>query len=63
MAKSLVMLFDPANGQPNPFPSTVIAYRNWHGEIAFIYNPYTGIMRNPKDIGSDVFGHFIEQPN
>lgn len=54
-----VMLFDPTNGEPEPFPNTVIAYRKWHGLLAWLYNPYTGRHRDVRDIGSDVEGHLI----
>lgn len=53
------MHFDPATGRPNPTPVFPSAYRAQHGKIAWLYNPYTGHPRDPRDIGTDTFGHLI----
>lgn len=54
-----LMVFDPAYGTKRPYPSEANQYREWHGNIAWIYNPYTGNMRDPRDIGTDPFGKLI----
>lgn len=54
-----VMNYDPAYGTPVPFPPHAVDYREFHGEIAWLYNPWTGAKRDPRDIGSDVLGHLI----
>jgi hypothetical protein len=51
-----IMRFDPAYGTPNPYPSEAEQYRYWHGHIAWLFNPYTGAPRDPRDIGTDVTG-------
>lgn len=53
------MLFDPATGKQFPYPADPYEYRNYHGPMAWLYNPYTGDARNPLDIGTDVFGYAI----
>jgi hypothetical protein len=57
-----VMRFDPATCMPRPYPSHAEQYREWHGKTAWLYNPWTGDLRDPRDIGSDVFGHLIVRP-
>ena len=54
-----LMKFDPATKAPNPYPSDARQYREFHGCVAWIYNPWTGLMRDPRDIGSDVQGELI----
>ena len=34
-------------------------YRAYHGPVAWLYNPWTGDPRDPRDIGSDPLGHLI----
>ncbi|MCG7932859.1 MAG: hypothetical protein N0E44_22850 [Candidatus Thiodiazotropha lotti] len=45
-----------------PYPSHADQYRKYHGKIAWLYNPWTGDMRTPEDIGSDVNGLAILPP-
>lgn len=54
-----LMRFDPASGLPNPYPSEVNQYRKYHGNVAWLFNPYTGNKRSALDIGSDTFGCLI----
>ena len=54
-----LMKFDPANGDPHPYPSHAAQWRNWHGLTAWLYDPWTGKKRDPRDIGSDVQGLLI----
>jgi hypothetical protein len=58
-----VMRFDPATCMPRPYPSHAEQYRDWHGVVAWLYNPWTGDMRDPRDIGSDTFGRLIVPPS
>lgn len=51
-----LMKFDPADASEKPYPSEANQYREYHGQVAWLYNPYTGEKRDPRDIGSDVFG-------
>lgn len=54
-----LMFCCPAYGTSNPFPSHAEQYREYHGKVAWLVNPWTGKNRDPKDIGSDPFGHLI----
>ena len=61
--QSELMRFDPAYGTPEPYPSHAEQWREYHGyKCAWVYNPWTGDMRDPKDIGSDVLGRAILPP-
>lgn len=51
--------FDPVTGKPNPHPVLAGEYRAFHGRVAWLFNPWTGTARDPRDIGSDTFGHAI----
>lgn len=62
MSKDALMKYDPTNGNPNPYPSHAKQYREYHGKIAWLVNPWTGDGRDPRDIGTDVFGILIEPP-
>ena len=53
------MKFDPASGDPHPYPSHAAQWRKWHGMTAWLYDPWTGKKRDPRDIGSDVQGLLI----
>lgn len=50
------MSYDPSDGKPKPYPSNAKHYMEYHGKVAWIYNPWTGVKRDPRDIGTDVFG-------
>lgn len=54
------MKFDPATGEEKPYPSNAEQYRTYHGKVAWLFNPWTGDNRSAQDIGSDIFGHLIE---
>ena len=54
-----LMLFDPATGEEKPYPSHSDQYRIYHGQVAWLYNPWTGQPRDARDIGSDCFGYLI----
>ena len=40
---------------------TADEYRKMEGEVAWLYSPWTGHMRDPRDIGTDLFGRLIVQ--
>lgn len=57
-----LMRYDPASGEYHPYPSHADQWREWHGRMAWLYNPWTGQSRHPSDIGTDVMGHLIVPP-
>jgi len=59
MKQDELMEFDPTTGERKPYPSHAGQYRKYHGPAAWIYNPWTGKMRHPTDIGTDIFGYLI----
>lgn len=63
MENRQLMKFDPAYGTEKPYPSHPNQYRDYHGKVAWLFNPYTGQSRHPMDIGSDTFGILIISPN
>ena len=54
--------FDPSTGKTDPFPFRAHTYRDYHGRVAWLFNPWTGISWDPRDIGSDTFGYLIIPP-
>lgn len=55
-----LMRFDPATGEPNPYPSHAQQWRDYHGHMtAWLFNPWTGKRRDARDVGSDVKGLLI----
>lgn len=60
MAQDWLMKFDPALGTERPYPSHAGQWREWHGRVAWLFNPWTGERRHPADVGSDTFGCLIE---
>lgn len=57
--QSTLMKFCPAYGTDSPYPSNADQYRKYHGEVAWLFNPWNGKQRSPMDIGSDVTGLMI----
>ena len=58
-----LMSFDPATGEPKPYPSHAKQWREWHGfGMAWLFNPWTGGRRSAGDVGTDVMGHLIQPP-
>lgn len=58
-----LMKFDPATGEPKPYPSHADQWRDWHGKAtAWLFNPWTGTRRDAGDVGSDTFGQLIQPP-
>ena len=58
-----VMRFDPAFGTERPYPSHAAQYRDYHGRLAWLVNPWTGGQRHPADIGTDPTGLLIVPPD
>ena len=57
-----LMVFDPASGAREPYPSHAVQWREYNGEKAWLVNPWTGRNRDARDVGSDTFGHLIVPP-
>lgn len=62
MNQRALMRYDPVTREVAPYPSHAAQYRAWHGRVAWLYNPWTGQARDPRDIGADVLGHLIRPP-
>lgn len=54
-----LMRYCPATNKLQPYPSHAKQWREFHGNVAWVYNPWTGEHRDARDIGSDVFGQLI----
>lgn len=57
-----LMLFAPDTGEPRPYPSQANQWRIYHGNTAWLWNPWTGALRNAKDVGTDCFGYAVVPP-
>jgi hypothetical protein len=62
-----LMIFDPGYGNERPYPSHAEQWREYNGTdgkcaVAWLYNPWTKVIRNPMDVASDPFGHLIVPP-
>lgn len=57
------MIYDPAHGTSQPYPSHAAQWRQFHGKDAWLFNPWTGDRRNASDVGSDTFGELIIPPD
>ena len=59
-----LMKYDPATGEPKPYPSHAAQWREYHGSkhtpVAWLFNPWTGTRRHAADVGSDVAGLLIQ---
>ena len=51
-----LMKVDPRDGSEQPYPSNAKQFREYHGEDAWLYNPWTTNKRDTRDIGTDVLG-------
>ena len=54
-----LMKYSPDTGEERPHPSNAKQWREYHGRVAWLYNPWTGKQRDLLDVGSDVFGELI----
>lgn len=60
LPSKIPLRYDPANGAViKGFQTYAEGYREQHGPVAWLFNPWTGKQRDPRDIGSDVHGHLI----
>lgn len=57
-----LMIIDPAFGCGKPWPSHAQQWRDYHGGMAWLFNPWTEHRRHPADVGSDPFGLLIVPP-
>lgn len=58
--QSETMKYDPATGEPRPYPSHAAQWRRWHGHnCAWLFNPWSGERRDARDVGSDTNGRLI----
>lgn len=55
-----LMIVDPRNCKERPYPSHAGQFRDFHGFDAWIYNPWTKVIRDSRDIASDPTGLLIE---
>ena len=60
MSQQTTMKFDPQSGNKLPYPSHAAQYREYHGKTAWLFNPWIGNKRAAPDVGSDTFGHLIQ---
>ena len=54
--QNTLMKFDPATGEQMPYPSHAAQWRERHGKMAWLFDPWTGRRRDARDVGSDVQG-------
>lgn len=53
------MKYNPINGTEELSHTDALEFRKYHGRIAWLFNPWTGVKRDPRDIGTDVLGYLI----
>ena len=58
-----LMKYSPDTGEERPYPSNAKQWREYHGRVAWLHNPWTGKQRDLLDIGSDVYGELIVPPS
>ena len=58
-----LMKYSPDTREESPYPSNAKQWREYHGRVAWLYNPWTGKQRDLLDIGSDVYGELIVPPS
>ena len=58
-----LMKYSPDTGEDRPYPSNAKQWREYHGRVAWLHNPWTGKQRDLLDIGSDVYGELIVPPS
>ncbi|WDZ97961.1 hypothetical protein Herbaro_09325 [Herbaspirillum sp. WKF16] len=57
-----LLKFDPKDGLADVYPSEARQYRIYHGLVAWLFNPFTGVRRDARDVGNDPFGLLIVAP-
>lgn len=59
-----LMEFCPATGRlEKVYPSHAAQWRAHYGNLAWLFNPWTGQRRDARDVGSDPFGLLIVHPD
>jgi hypothetical protein len=56
-----LMVYDPVDLTPNPYPSHAAQWRK-RSSLTWFYNPWTGTPRKPEDIVRDPQGVLIIPP-
>ena len=59
MDQEMLMRFDPATGEPKPYPSHAGQWRAYNGQVAWLFNPWAGLRRRAEDVGTDTFGQLV----
>lgn len=59
MSQDQTMMYCPATGAAQPFPSHAQQWRDHHGKTAWLFNPWTGDRRSAMDVGTDIQGRAI----
>lgn len=59
MKQQETMSYDPSDRKTKPYPSHAEQFRDHHRGKAWIYNPWSGQIRDSRDIRSDVYGRLI----
>ena len=63
MSQEKLMEYDPATGADRPYPSHALQWRQFHGpQTAWMFNPWSGLMRDARDVGTDPFGTLVVPP-
>lgn len=57
-----LMKFDPATGDPKPYPSEAAQWRCFNTHAAWLFCPWSGLRRNAFDVGTDPYGLLINPP-
>jgi len=60
MAQEKLMVVSPEDGSSRPYPSHADQWRAYHGNTAWLFNPWSASRRNAKDVGTDVYGRLID---
>lgn len=61
-ATPALLKFDPKDGLADVYPSEAHQYREYHGMVAWLFDPFTGGRRDARDVGSDPFGLLMVAP-
>jgi hypothetical protein len=58
-SQEALMKFCPGWGTERPYPSHAAQWRSYNGQTAWLFNPWSGTRRDPRDVGTDPFGILI----
>jgi hypothetical protein len=56
------MRYDPSTGVEKPSIRTINMYRLNHKTRAWFFNPWTGVKRDPEEVGLDPYGYTVNPP-